>query len=481
MGFVQFALPKEYGSSEILREDESFNPCKKFGVIEEFASTCSTSSFNSSSVVECNEWVYDTDQFSETLATKENLVCEDEWKRRILGTLMMLGLLVGSIIGGRLGDKFGRKVSILGAHLVMIPVVMFAGYAPNYETYATLRFVSATCLPIMWISGHVLTLELFGKEFRKSIAMVKDFFAPMSELVLVIIIYTTRHWTYIHLWAGVACLLPLPLYFIVTESPRWLATNGKIKEAEEILTNIGIRNGKEITENQKIVIRKTLMNIQKEANGEEGKEDLNPLDMMRPTHYRKTLILLLNWVTIVVGVYTLSLNATKLSGDLFLNYSLAVLAGSLPGTFALLLTLRFFGRRFNLFYTQFILGICCVVLAFLPKSYNTALVVFYLIGKCFSDASFLVVWLVTAELYPTNLRNQAVGTCSTVSRVFGLVAPFVARLAVYWSPLPMLILGVPSLFSACLVYFLPETKYIELPATMKDADKLERNTRAVNV
>merc|ERR1712241_127290 len=473
MGFVQFALPKEYGSSEILREDESFNPCKKFGVIEEFASTCSTSSFNSSSVIDCNDWVYDTNEFVETLTTKSNLVCEDEWKRRILGTLMMLGLLIGSIIGGRLGDKFGRKVSILGAHLVMIPVVMFAGYAPNYETYATLRFVSATCLPIMWISGHVLTLELFGKEFRKSIAMVKDFFAPMSELVLVIIIYTTRHWTYIHLWAGVACLLPLPLYFIVTESPRWLATNGKIKEAEEILTNIGIRNGKEITVNQKIVIRKTLMNIQRETNSGEGKEDLNPLDMMRPTHYRKTLILLLNWVTIVVGVYTLSLNATKLSGDLFLNYSIVVLAGSFPGTFALLFTLKYFGRRLNLFYTQFILGICCVVLAFIPKIYRAAIIVFYLVGKCFSDASFLVVWLVTAELYPTNLRNQAVGTCSTISRVFGLVAPFVARLAVYWSPLPMLILGVPSLFSACLVYFLPETKYIELPATMKDADELE--------
>ena len=114
-----------------------------------------------------------------------------------------------------------------------------------------------------------------------------------------------------------------------------------------------------------------------------------------------------------------------------------------------------------------------MVLAFIPKIYRTAIIVFYLVGKCFSDASFLVVWLVTAELYPTNLRNQAVGTCSTISRVFGLVAPFVARLAVYWSPLPMLILGLPSIFSACLVYFLPETKYIELPATMKDADELE--------
>ena len=70
----------------------------------------------------------------------------------------------------------------------------------------------------------------------------------------------------------------------------------------------------------------------------------------------KTLILLFNWVTVCVGAYTLMLNATKLYGDLFLNYTLVVLVGDLPGTIALLFTLKFFGRRFNLFYTQFILG-----------------------------------------------------------------------------------------------------------------------------
>ena len=86
-----------------------------------------------------------------------------------------------------------------------------------------------------------------------------------------------------------------------------------------------------------------------------------------------------------------------------------------------------------------------------------------------------MVWLITAELYPTNLRSQAVGTCSTVARLFGLVAPFVARLAIHWKPLPMLILGVPSIFAAILAFFVPETKHIELPATMRDADDLEKN------
>lgn len=174
--FVNYALPKEYGSSEILREDEKFNPCKRFEVVDDSVTTCAASSFDNSSTVSCEQWVYDTTEFVETLTTSSNLVCDDEWKRRLLGTLMMLGLLVGSIIGGRLGDMFGRKVTIFGAHLIMIPIVMFAGFSSSYEIYAALRFVSATCLPIMWISGHVLTLELFGKEYRKSIAMVKDFF-----------------------------------------------------------------------------------------------------------------------------------------------------------------------------------------------------------------------------------------------------------------------------------------------------------------
>ena len=81
--------------------------------------------------------------------------------------------------------------------------------------------------------------------------------------------------------------------------------------------------------------------------------------------------------------------------------------------------------------------------------------------------------MISAELYPTNLRSQAVGTCSTIARVFGLVAPFVAKLSEIWKPLPMLILGIACIFVAFLSYLLPETKNIELPTTMKDAEKLK--------
>ena len=76
----------------------------------------------------------------------------------------------------------------------------------------------------------------------------------------------------------------------------------------------------------------------------------------------------------------------------------------------------------------------------------------YCVGKLGAAASFALVWLITIELYPTNLRTQAIGTCSSIARVFGLGCPFVANLAVYWKPLPMLV--------SCSLYLIIESDFI---------------------
>ena len=353
--FVDYSLPKAYGSSEMLREDEPFNPCQMYDVRDKNTATCSPLSFDNSSVIGCNKYVYDTSEMIETLTTKLNLVCDDEFKSRFLGTLLMLGLLIGSLIGGWLGDKFGRKVTMIASHLIMTPVVMFSGFSPNYETYAVLRLISASCLPIFWVCGHSLMLELFGKEYRNSVIMLKSAMGPPAQLILVMITYTTRNWTYIHLFTGVACLIPIPFYFFIPESPRWLTINGKQNHAYEILLTIAERNGKSLTKHQRDTINDTLVNIRNEANSFNGQENLSPRDMVRPMHLRKTLVLMVYWVTINVGVYTLQLNATKLHGNFLLNYTLVALS-ELPSSIVLLINLRCFGRRFSLFYVEFILG-----------------------------------------------------------------------------------------------------------------------------
>ena len=75
--FTQFALPNEYASSEIFKEDETFDPCQMYERFDDSTDTCTRTSFNQSSILKCNKWVYDTKEFTETLTSKSNLICDD--------------------------------------------------------------------------------------------------------------------------------------------------------------------------------------------------------------------------------------------------------------------------------------------------------------------------------------------------------------------------------------------------------------------
>ena len=88
-------------------------------------------------------------------------------------------------------------------------------------------------------------------------------------------------------------------------------------------------------------------------------------------------------------------------------------------------------------------------------------------------SGFSMVYLITTELYPTNLRVQALGMSSAMARIFCACAPFLSPLAKIWHPLPMLIVGVPIILSGMLASRLPETYNEDLPQTIRGASALE--------
>ena len=69
---------------------------------------------------------------------------------------------------------------------------------------------------------------------------------------------------------------------------------------------------------------------------------------------------------------------------------------------------------------------------------------------------------------------QAIGLCSASARIFGLGCPFVSNLAVYWKPLPMVLLGAPTLVVALLMTRLPETAKKDLPQDFEDGAALNK-------
>jgi hypothetical protein len=117
------------------------------------------------------------------------------------------------------------------------------------------------------------------------------------------------------------------------------------------------------------------------------------------------------------------------------------------------------------------------------KEEMTFSLIFMLLGKAFIQGAFNILYIFTSELYPTIIRNSAVGLCSMIGRVGAgarlfsnhyisfviliVFSGYIAILSDITLPIvPMSIFCLFSLFAGVLIYFLPETKDLPLPDTL---------------
>lgn len=115
-------------------------------------------------------------------------------------------------------------------------------------------------------------------------------------------------------------------------------------------------------------------------------------------------------------------------------------------------------------------GIMMIGVVLSPADVGFLRLIFMLLGKMFIQGAFNILYIFTSELYPTVIRNSAVGTCSMVARMGAGVTGYVAILSDITLPIvPMIIFGVFSLVAGTMVVFLPETQDQPLPDTLQDA------------
>merc|ERR1719476_811216 len=122
-------------------------------------------------------------------------------------------------------------------------------------------------------------------------------------------------------------------------------------------------------------------------------------------------------------------------------------------------------------------GLCCISVAVIlfaagEKNNMVALVVtLAMIGKFLIAGTFALAYLYTAELFPTPVRNVAVGGASTFARIGSMSAPYIVDiLGKVSAGIPAMIFGASSVAAGLAAMALPETLNKKLPESVADVE-----------
>jgi len=454
--FVNFTIPWD--------EDlETYGRCKMY-TVNASDSKCEKESFVPDPLTSCASWVFDHQLLKSSAVEDYEMVCKHEWRKSLTQTMYMVGMLIGSFIFGWMSDVGGRKSTMM----VGLVILTIGGCLPyfiapklsNYYVLVIARFISGMGHVGTFMMSFNLALEYVGPKYRTMFGILIETPFAMGGLVVGLVSYAgVRDWQLLTLVLSAPNLLLLSYWVLLPESPRWLIAKNKTEQLMIVLQNAADTN------------KKVLPTLQEDTSIKNSTSSSSMLDLFRPAVILvRSSTMFFNWMVTTMCYYGLTSAAATLTPDLYINFLLAIFV-EIPAHFALLLVLDRLGRKPVLGLSQILAGVTCIGAGLITRdSLRWLQISLALVGKFGATASFAVVFVYTAEMFPTEIRSSAVGASSLCGRVGGIIAPQIAGLSSVWPPLPLIIMGSGALVGGVLVFmFLPETLGKRLPDTMQEA------------
>ncbi|XP_030828584.1 organic cation transporter protein-like [Strongylocentrotus purpuratus] len=365
----------------------------------------------------------------------------------------------------------------------MLMVLMFVrlitgiaiAFSPNWWVFTVLRFFQGYAAVSLYIIAFIVGTEFVGPSKRNVTGIIFVIPFAFGNVCLAGIAYFVPYWRTLELICVSPALIYIGLMFFLPESVRWQISMGKYDEAEKALVKIANSNNKPLSSPF------FSSDFKKEQKTAPKERRATGIDLFRQPRMRlRTINLIFTWMVNATVYHGLSLNTSNLGVNDYVAFAVSG-AVEIPACLLAVVAveIKFIGRRISLSASMLVGGVACLFTTFIPP--GAALTSVAMIGKFGISASFAILYLYTAELYPTNIRSVAMGTCSMFARVAGILAPLILTLARIWTPLPLVIYGSVSVIAGLLTLFLPETLGQKLPETIEEGENYgmesdEKNT-----
>ncbi|CAD5212943.1 unnamed protein product [Bursaphelenchus okinawaensis] len=429
----------------------------------------------------CKNWDYDKSVMKDTVVMQWDRVCDDNWSRAHVHLSYSLGYLVGCIAGGFVSDRYGRKSAIYGFSVLSTIFGFLLPFSREFEVFLVVRFLLAVCKEAADLAAYVMCMEITGVKYRSIVGSLLQAPWACGYAFLALVAYICKSWSGIQMVTTVLHFLALFLIHHLPESPRWLIVMNRVDEAEKIIRKACHLNNSSLPSDLELVrhaeMRKWTKTMQRPHFWHTFKSQAMTF---------RNLIIFIVWIATALVYYGIVIALSDQSspgrsmfvGNFFLNNAIAG-AIELPTLLACVYLLQF-GRKRSQVITLISAGtLIFIAMCASLKEEMTFSLIFMLAGKACIQGAFNILYIFTSELYPTVIRNSAVGMCSMVARIGAGASGYIAILSDVTLPVvPMGIFCIFSLFAGVLIYFLPETRDLPLPDTMWDAVTMLKNNNS---
>ena len=319
----------------------------------------------------------------------------------------------GGFVGGFISDLIGRRKTFLIAITLFSTASIINGMTDDFHVFVASRALTGFGVFCLMVCSQAYIAEMAPAESRGKwqnlVAGVGFCAVPViGMLCRAIIPLHEEAWRYIFYLGGMGYIALFIAWKYLDESPRWLVSRGRIKEAEEVMRDL------------------THMNIDLAEAASKGTTNKPPLSevllgMISQKYIKRTLVILVlvlctNPATFVVTNWTATLlKAHGFTLEECLMATTLISIGVPLGLFASSAFTDMGGRKIPLVIMLVVMSVLAPIFGNVSSYWVVvgvgALLTAFVMGLGFTIFSY------TAESYPTHLRNTATGFHSSIGRL----------------------------------------------------------------
>lgn len=355
----------------------------------------------------------------------------------LTGTIYLIGQVVGALTFGRLTDRWGRRKLFIITLVIYLVGSGLAGFAPNMGFLWVCRFIAGLGIGGEYTAINSAIDELIPSHYRGRVDIAINgtywfgaFFGALANLYLLNPDNVAENlgWRLAFFIGPVLGLSIIYLRRHIPESPRWLLTHGRSDEAERTVDEIEERVRREGGELSEVDHSRAILVKPEDAMGPKvlwdvfvrryGRRTVLGLTMMVTQSFLYNAIFF-TYALVLTNFYQIDKAGTSL-------YFLPFAAGNLLGPLLLGHLFDTIGRRKMIFFTYTVAGIVLLVSAWLFQAQAlsaTTHTIFWCVSFFFASAGASAAYLTVSEIFPLEVRGQAISYFFVIAQCAGAIAP----------------------------------------------------------